>query len=356
MLSTKGIEFLQEAISTKNKLLDYEKSIKIKEREAQEAEKQLFTLKANIEHDIKKSVAAARRNIENMYEEKSDDIEKDMKSHLDARAKNKNNQVEKRIQEKNSKLVIENSGYEEYINSLAKKCNVNFRSNSKLYYTFFVPRGFKETVISGILILFLMLVPLIAIYYLANMSNILYFLIAFAVGFTLLHMIKTGYVAKNLKYLYESRKIYDKIAINERTMIINANKIKNDPDESYYNLAQYDERIEDYKKRLDTILAEKENKLEEFDLISAKKIENDIREANKQSISDTESENEKRLDDIQELKDYKEKLVRHIVINFDNVLGEEFKDIKKIRQLINIIEQGKANNVEQAIAEYYEED
>lgn len=356
MLSAKGIEFLHEAINTKNKLEDYEKTIKLKEKEFAEKKSELDALKANIEHDIKKSVAAARRNIENMYDAKSDDIEKDIRQQEDARSKSKNEQVSKRIKEKNSNLVIDNARNEENINSLAKKFNVNLRSSSKFYYVLLVPRGIKESIISGLIVLITMLIAIGGIYFLATPNNMFLYLVGFVFLFSFIHMIKTGYTAKNMKYLYESRRIYDKIAINERAMAINANKIKNDPDESHYDLQQYNERIYEYKNKLSELLNEKELKLQDFDTVTAENIANDIRISSEEEVERLEKENDETLDNIQELKEYKERLVRYIVINFDNALGEEFKDVKKIKQLIKIIEEGKASTVEQAIAEYYEED
>lgn len=38
-------------------------------------------------------------------------------------------------------------------------------------------------------------------------------------------------------------------------------------------------------------------------------------------------------------KEYKKRLINYVVVNFDNVLGEEFKDVKKIRQLIKIMQE-----------------
>lgn len=356
MLSSKGIDFLREVVKNKLKLEDYEVAIKRKERENEDRRKKLTMHQANVEHEIKKSIASTRRNIENMFDSKTDDIEKDIKAEKDRRSKSKNEQMNKRIEEANADLILENTSLNEYINSLAKRHNVSMRSNSKLYFMFLIPRGMKENVGAGAIIFVLLSFALLGVNFFAADTSRWFWLIAVSAIFSVIYVIKSYYSVKNMKYLEESRKIYDKIAKNERGMSINANRIKSDNDESFYDLAEFDTRLRELENNLDSVLKQKESKLEDFDSNEAPKIEEDIKESNIEKIAESKAEIQKYEKELDELKEYKERLIRYIVINYDNVLGDEFKDIKTINKLIKIIEEGKANTVEEAIAEYYEED
>lgn len=154
------------------------------------------------------------------------------------------------------------------------------RSNSKAYYMFLVPKGLNECLVSGAIIFAILAISLSCIKTFVPPKYLLW-AILFSFVYALVHVLKTSYTAKNMRYLEESRQIYDKIANNDRTMNINANKIRNDADESQYDLAVFDQRLGQLKDILHNVLEQKENKLEEFDAETAKQIEAKIREAAK---------------------------------------------------------------------------
>ncbi len=356
MLENKGIDYLVAAKDAKQKLIAYEKQIKDKESLIKTKREKLMSLQSNQKHDINKTVAGRRRNIEDIYDKNIDSIQKDIKAEENRRNKSKMAQMSKRIAQVNENLTHHNSELNENLNALSKKYKVSIKSNSKLYFAFLVPKGIRECAIAGGIVFLLTSIILLCIHFFGFEKYKFVLYLGFALVYALIYIAKANYTAKNMKYLEESRAIYDKIASNERIMELNANKIRNEKSEEAYDLAEFDTRLGELKSNLDVQLNEKANKLKEFDTITAKEIESDIASKYVDDIDVATSDINNSVEELDALKADRERHASYTMANFDNELGDNFKDIKKIDELLKIMNENvRVNTVEEAIDAYYQE-
>lgn len=356
MLSNKGIDYLVEAKEAKQRLATYEKQIKDKESQVKSKRDRLTSLQSNQKHDINKNISSRRRNIEDVFDKNIDSIEKDIRSEENRRAKSKMAQMGKRIAEVNEQLILTNNQLDEHLNTLSKKYKVSIKSNSKMYFTFLVPKGIRECAIAGGVIFALTTVFLLLIHFFAPADLKVLFYIGFALIYSIFYIMKTNYTSKNMKYLEESRSIYDRISANERIMDLNANKIRNEKSEEAYDLVEFDERINELKQKFDNQVNEKKEKLNEFDQFTAKTIEEEIIKKYEDDIDKATTDVNNSVAELDELKSEKERHASYVMTNFDNQLGDGFKEIKKIDELLKIMNENvRVNTVEEAIDAYYQE-
>lgn len=356
MLSNKGIDFLVAAKDAKIKLLDFDKEIKNKESIVKSKRDKQISLQSSQKHEVNKTISERRRNIEDVYEKNIDVIQKDIKEEETRRSKSKSAQVAARIAEANKDLVNDNKGLEENLNALSKKHKVSLKSNSKAYFTFLVPRGMNECATGAGVIFSITAIILLLIHFFGPNNLKPLFYVIFALGYAVIYMLKANYISKNMSYLKESRGIYDKMASNDRLMEINANKIKNDKREDIYDLAEFDERLKELRNKLENQLDEKSEKLSEFDEVISAKIEEDIYNKYEDQIDKAISECKQSEEELDGLKQEKERHANYTVATFDNELGDDFKELRKIEELLKIMNENvTVTSVEDAIEVYYQE-
>ncbi|MDO5695715.1 MAG: hypothetical protein Q4P30_03000 [Eubacteriales bacterium] len=353
MLADKGRKWLLDAIHNKKKLNDYEERVQKLEKEAESFRKRQTSFEAGIEHEINKKISESRRNIERMYGERFDEIQKEIKSEEGRRKKSKEKQVRKRIDETNESLIIANRGLDEQLNSLSEKHKVSVKSNSRLYFTLLTPKGAKECAIAGAIVFGLTALVLLLLRFLIPDNVQWIFFILFSAVYALIYIIKSNYVTTNMRYLEESRQIYDKMQNNERIMAANAEKVRNDPREGIYDLKSFDERLAELRKLLENQLLEKDAKLHEFEAKTAKEMEANIREHYAEEVRNGIKQVEEKAKELDETRKNRNRLRDFVRQNYDDQLPEDLRSIECLTDLAEKIEHGDAGNVEEARVQYY---
>lgn len=352
MLSDKDIGFLVAAKQAKVALQSGEEKLGREEDKLDTEQKLLTSYEASKAHQKQVKVNEARRSISDVYDVEIDKISKSIQQEEKAKSKSRAAQVEARIAAYNENLIIQKQGFYERIDSLSKAGNVTIKSKNKFYFMLLIPRGFKECLIAASVSFIALIVVLLSINYFAPPAYHWLYFIGFAVIYSLVHAVKTNYVSRNLKFLTSSRSIYDEIAKIDKVISANANKIKEDRDDSMYDLDEFNQRLHMLQSKLSEQLNEKDRVLNDFDTNKAKKIEADIEELFKDKIFTAQEKIEELQNSIQKLTDENYKLKKYTTITYDNVLGNEYNSVKRIDELMNVMKRKNILDVESAIQAY----
>lgn len=353
MLTDKRIDYLYNAKETKQRLEKETQNVRKKEREVEDVRRKLNTAEAAMEHQVNKTIGAARRNLEAMYGKSVDDIQKRIKEEENKRQKSKQAQMARRIDEVNEDLILKNRALDEQLNTLSEKYKVSVKSNSRLYFTLLVPKGARESMIAGGIMFVLTAIVLELIHFLAPQDLTWLFLGAFALLSGIAYAIKGNYMSNNMQYLNDSRQIYDKIAANKRVMEANADRIRNEKNENAYDLESFDRRLYELRQQLETTLKEKDQELVRFDQETAKELEANTRESFREEIEGIRNEIQTGTKDLDRLRESTDHLSKVVVSEYDNQLGDYFKEMKNLDVLIDMMEKEDINTVQEAIDRYH---
>lgn len=343
-----------------NKMKKALESLKAEERRLQ---KSIASEEKSIEDEITQTINRKRDEIENQFESALKENKDKEKRLLTKRAKKKNEKVKERVKEETADIREENRKLNTEIDSLFKQNHVPRFCNSKLYYALFMTKGIVEILefLATIFICMAVIPGLLCIAaeesFLSDVKDLkLYYIIIFlscTILFFFLYIVTLNYTkVKHHPILIEGRKIRDKVKANEKTIRAITNAVKKDKDESQYNLHKYDEKLQEIREEAKAISEKRQTALTNFE------------QKEKQEI--TESIRNRRRDGLETIKrnhrDNNEKLVmgekaiteqeKRIEEQYTKRIGEDYMDYETIQDLITIIEEGDADNVEEAILFY----
>lgn len=357
------IAYLNEAKKAFLELDKLEQDLENAKGEEKRAKKAILSEEKSIQDDKDKAVSKKRQEIENHFEgEKKKNREKE-KSILSKRTKQKNEQVQDRIKEETAELKQENIKLKQDIHQMYKKKGVPNICNRKWYYIMFIPDSIKEVFqfLFG-LIITLVCIPLLAcvgLYFSGKVGASqlwFYYVLIFAIWDILLlilyiFMINTTKV-RYYNILIQGKNIWNEIKLNEKKIIKIENKIKNDKDETRYDLQSYDKQLEEVKKEMIEIENERTKALNTFEKEEKEHIISQVDQNRKQGYQMLKDKHTLVLNKIQEyeqmLKSQKEKIEQEYI----KKLGKDYIEEDVLDELISIIEEEEANNIEEAIEVY----
>ena len=267
------------------------------------------------------------------------------------REKAKTKGMKARMNSETSDLIQENKRIGESINSLFKQKGIPTFCNSKAYYLMYYPKGLRA---KG-LFLIIWLVGLIGIPWLITWLTgwpawgkaLLW------VGLAVLEI--ALYVAvwewtrgKNNGILTEMRAQRNTIDQNNRRIREIKNAIRRDPDESHYNLGNFDAEIAALEESIRQVVKKRESALEEFETTSRPVIVKEIQDQYTPKIEALRGQEA----ELGKQKTEQENVVKHmraeLMSRYGNYMGNEFMDVAKTEALIAIMDSGRANTVSEA--------
>ena len=274
-----GISQLKEVRGAVENLNACEQEYKDTEKYLKGKSKELEIQKKRVEEKIVSTIKKSRADLEKGFDNDIAACEKAIKEAETRKKTAKAAAVNERMKRENSTLVDDNQVLNAEIKSRFKEASVPGICRSGLYYALFAPKKITDFLICIVAILiFGGLIPfgitraiegpvlkvlvwvLVVVFFAA-----LYFLVAF--------WTKKGERDETIK---DMRSKVKQIKDNKKA-IKNRNKnIKADPDESQYNLYEYDQQLESARNDLDQAKLAREQALENFDQVESVKIREEM--------------------------------------------------------------------------------
>lgn len=341
-----------------------EKSDKMKKAIAQEEK--------SINDEINTTIKKRKAEIEGTYDEQLDASRKKVKKAQDRKNKEKSERVGQRVDEETADVKENSRQLKTEMKTLFKKNHVPSFCMSELYYSLFMPKGFKEFII----LLIAIVIGLAGIPYGVYMlfSRVILegtllgkaqtpiaessVFMAVAVAVTIVVVLGIYFLVFNLTkvkhrdVIAEGRKIRNQIHANEKNVRAIRNAINKDKDESQYELGEYDAEIDQYQAEMDQIAEQKKAALTEFEQETKVAITNEI---NGRRLGKLEDMKQKR-EGVEAEKDGLEKQYKEAALaitdNYVKYLGKNICKVEALNDMINIMASENIATISEALAIY----
>jgi len=313
--------------------------------------KELEIQKKRVEEKIAATVKKARADLEKSFDNEIDTAEKAIKEAETQRKNAKAAAVNERMKRENSSLVDDNKVLSAEIKSRFKDAGVPGICRNSLYYSLFAPKRLKDYLICiAAILIFAGVIPF-AVTQLVNgtVFKVLVWVLI-VVFFAALYFLVAFWTKKGSRNeaINDMRSKVNQIKDNNRTIKSRNRNIKADPDESQYNLYEYDQMLESAKADLDKARKDKEQALDHFEQVESVQ----IREEQERDKAPVFEQMEKEIALMQEDYAQKQENLREaarVMDEYNAELGEKGWKADKIDELISIIEEGRASTIREAM-------
>lgn len=316
------------------------------EKDVQAEEKQLSE---NIESTVKKR----REQVVSNFDKELNKCQDRLKKVKNDRGKAKDKKVAERIKDETSDLVVENKNIHEEIRTFFKQKGVpGFMDNGFLYAMYF-PRSTKEmatlilTFILGIIV-----VPSLVVFLFGVKSLFWKIVVTLLMILLFLGLYVLGYNYTRVRHREAfSDMIVKRSAIRKNEGKINRIKksIKKDKDEEQYGLQEYDEDILEIEEDINDIVKKKNEALADFEKTTKADICEEITNRDMPKIEKIKKNISEISIKLKELEQKQKDMSINLSTNFGAYLGEENMTVERIGYLTQLINDGQASNVGEAV-------
>ena len=157
-----------------------------------------------------------------------------------------------------------------------------------------------------------------------------------------------------METLREGRKFQDQIWENRKKIKKITVSIRRDRNESLYNLEKFDDEISRLQQEMSDVAIKQKDALNAFETVTKNILTDEIEHNYKTKLEQIQEKHRQISEELRQvIQRVKEKRL-YATDHYGTYLGKEFMDSQKIVELCNIVREGKATNVSEAIAIYRE--
>ncbi|MCI8660812.1 MAG: hypothetical protein HFG54_11325 [Lachnospiraceae bacterium] len=348
--------FLNEARDALDELSLLEEQEKQLSQEETRLEECLEAEKKLMEDTIQKTIKTRREEIRATYEKEMDKAQSQLKKMRSKREKAKNEGIKGRILEETRPFMEEIRELKMQMKGLIRQNHVPGYCQSALYYGLYFPRHLKEymMLILYVLIFFLM-IPW-GVYLLIPERKPLYLTVVYFVDIL---VVGGGYLAigNRTKMLYmetlrEGRKYQDQIWENKKKIKKTTSAIRRDRNESLYNLEKFDDEIARLQQELSDVASKQKDALNAFETVTKNILTDEIEHNHKEKLDHLQEKYQQVSAELRSVMQQMKEKRMHVTGCYGTYLGQEFMDAQKIVQLSELVREGRASNVSEAISVY----
>ncbi len=357
-----GKEELNALLSGVNELDDFKSRIDVLEAFCEKQEKAVKAKEKQIADEIAETVKKRKSELSGTFKGTEKDIRVQEKK---VRAKKEKERQEKVAE----RIVSENEGNVHRIEVLKEEAKNEFKAarvpgfyNTSFYYCIFFPKTIAEhllrvlafcIVFAGIPFAAYMLVP-------ENLKTpwfmaVLYVLLILVFGFLFVYVLGKS-KGKYNETVIKGRHFRNDIQAVKREIRRKGRQIRKDKDDSRYGLENFDSEIAGLRAELDETVNRRKNAIDEFESSTKDAIRSEIESRNREELQKMSAELEKSKAELSELRGAAKAKSLYITEKYSAFMGKEFVNATCISKLIEIIDEGKATTVGEALAVYKTED
>lgn len=154
---------------------------------------------------------------------------------------------------------------------------------------------------------------------------------------------------KDKDVLIDMRQKRDEIKINEKEIRRIKRDIQNDPDESMYNLSEYDEQIKKSEETISQIVVQKNDALKDFEENTKQAIIDEITGRDKEKIEGLKSALLNATEAKKEAEQKQQEVTLGITSKYEAFIGNDMMDVNKVDEMIKLINEGQVATVAEAV-------
>ena len=337
-------EVMSDISANEQACKELEKSIKAKQKE-------LEIQKKRVEEKINSTIKKSRSELEKGFNDQLGSADKVIKEAETDRKNAKAAAVNLRMQRENSTLVDENKILSAELKRTFKENKLPAFCETRLYYSLFQPKNRKDYLICGIAILiFAGLIPFIITRFVDTTFLKVLLWILLVVFFAAIYFLIYSWTRKGEKneVLNNARNSVERIADNKKFIKKRNKNILADPDESQYNLYEYDSKVESAKEAYDAIAKEKEEALVNFEHVESVNIRQTMEEEKAPMFEELQKEIDQMEEELTAKSDVYQELSSKLG-EYTEYFDDKSLKAEKIDELISVINEGKASTIQEAM-------
>ena len=340
-------EKLQEESGMQEAYNEAEAALKAKQKDL-ENQKKYMTDK------IASATKERRAELKKQHDEQVDTAAKELKEAEKKRKDAKASAVSERMKNETADLVAQNEGFKKANAELFRTNKIPAFCNTEFYYSLFAPKTGKNFVFFIItVVITLGLIPNLVCLLIKSDQLILKILvyIAIVIFFAAIYFIIFATTRSKGKgaAIEQGRLNMDQIEKNNKEIKRIQHGIRTDKDESLYGLEEYDTQIGELQGVLEAKITERDEALKVFDEETSATIKDEIEKENIPVIEQIEAELSQMETDLNAQKAEVVSLGEEISNSYGIFLGKKNMNADRIDKMINLMKEGQAETIMQAL-------
>ena len=340
-------EKLQEESGMQEAYNEAEAALKAKQKDL-ENQKKYMTDK------IASATKERRAELKKQHDEQVDTAAKELKEAEKKRKDAKASAVSERMKNETADLVAQNEGFKKANAELFRTNKIPAFCNTEFYYSLFAPKTGKNFVFFIItVVITLGLIPNLVCLLIKSDQLILKILvyIAIVIFFAAIYFIIFATTRSKGKgaAIEQGRLNMDQIEKNNKEIKRIQHGIRTDKDESLYGLEEYDTQIGELQGVLEANITERDEALKVFDEETSATIKDEIEKENIPVIEQIEAELSQMETDLNAQKAEVVSLGEEISNSYGIFLGKKNMNADRIDKMINLMKEGQAETIMQAL-------
>ncbi|MCR5431899.1 MAG: hypothetical protein K6E95_05020 [Lachnospiraceae bacterium] len=350
-----GAEVLREIRGSLLHLDTLKKTSTEQETLRQTYDKEMAAKQKAMDKEIETTVSKRVDELEQSFDSQIDKTRNRIKAEKSRRDKTKDEKVTQRI-------GAETADQHETIRSIKQEIKGTFTKdhiwrifNTRYFFALFLPSSISDYLIILLTVIILAGLPL-GIYWALGLENIWILLAMYACELVLFgasfFFIFKKVRNKHLTALREATSLREQIRDTKKSIKAKANSIRKDRDESVYGLESFDQSIGELETTLEGIVEQKKQALTSFENTTKQDIVNEIRVKYVDDIELLKKQSEESVRIQKETDDEISAITMDVSQNYEAYLGKENLKVSVIDSLIEIIDNGGALNISEALEAY----
>lgn len=294
----------------------------------------------------------ALSEIEKPYNAEIDKEEDQLARAQKKREKAKSQGIKERITEETSPLRTEIREIESEIHAIFKKDKIPGYCNTGLYYSLFLPKSIGDYLLILLLFaiaFFLLPVGIWKLFFDGNtIALIIIYVLDILIFGGIIVSISRSTVMKYHNTLEDVREKRNAIAYNRRKINSITRDIENDTNESYYDLAVFDDEIAHIRQQLADTTMKKNDAINKFETVTKNIITEEMTAQAKPEMDKIRAELDRIAARLNELEPVRKAKAQEINLKYEAYLGKDYMTRKKIEALEDIINHGTATTLQEA--------
>ena len=309
--------------------------------------------------EVNATVTKRRNELTASMDKSLADAQQRLKKARAERAENKNSLVAQRIENETKSYHEEIRTIKEEIRGIFQKNEISQIFNNRPFFTLFFPEGIAEYAIVLLTVLVIAVLPALLFILFTSPETrhvwviVLIYILLFAIvvgcSFLIIRMSRSD--EKRLKFR-EAKKKYQKIAEVKGKITKKSKEIRNDKDESGYELGEHDEKIKNIDAEIDRILEETKKANEDFENRKKIDITNEIHGRYAEEIDQKKLACEDAKKELTETDADLNRLIIEISKKYESYIGKEYLNVTMMDTFIDYMNNDVASTIGEAI-EYY---
>jgi len=312
----------------------------------------LDDFRRTIQEKIDKTLKQRSEELTETHDKQISQLEASLKKKQAERERARQEGVKGRIKNETEPRRIEITELKRQLAAIVKKDNAPFFFKWPAFYALFHPSGIGEFIcFLTVFILLFALLPF-GTYFLIPDRKIYYL-----IGIYLVDIIVFGgiYVAimnvsgRHADTVRQGRDIINRIKANKKTIKKLENNIKNDSNETVYNLVSYDDDIANLQQQRSDLISQKQSAQNNFDTVTRNIIIDEIETANKPKMDELQQAFTDATNLRTSLESQERELALNLSKNYEQYLGKNHMNAEDIDKIKEILETGGTTSIIDAV-------